>query len=131
MLLRKLFAILALAFTLALPGLACATEYRPYDQAAFEQAKSQNKPVIVFVHAPWCPVCKAQMKTFDRVTTDAAYKDLVIFRIDFDTQPLLWKSFGATMQSTLIGYHGTKETGRIAHDADPAKVINILHATLG
>ncbi len=131
MFLRKLLAVLAMAFTLALPGLAGATEYRPFDQAAFEQAKAQNKPVIVFVHAPWCPVCKAQMKTIDQLTTQPAYKDLVIFRIDFDTQPVLWKAFGATMQSTLIGYHGMKETGRIAHDADPVKVTNVFHATLG
>lgn len=131
MFLKKLFAILALAFTLALPAIASATEYRPYDQAAFEQAKAQNKPVIVFVHAPWCPVCKAQMKTIDQLTMQPDYKELVIFRIDYDTQPGLWKPFGATMQSTLIGYHGAKETGRIAHDADPAKVTAILHATLG
>ena len=128
---KKLFAVLALALTVLLPGLASATEYVPFDQAAFDQAKAQNKPIIVFVHAPWCPVCKAQMKTMDAVTAAPAYKDLVVFRIDFDTQPNLWKPFGATQQSTLIAYHGATETGRIAHDSDPAKVTDILQKTLG
>jgi hypothetical protein len=34
------------------------------------------------------------------------------------------------MQSTLIGFHGRRETGRIAHDTDPAKVMAVLASTL-
>lgn len=107
-----------------------AADYPPYDQAAFEKAQAEDKPILIFVHAPWCPVCKAQMKTIDQITMDPAYKDLAILRIDYDTQPELWRRFGATMQSTLIAYHGAKERGRIAHVAEPAAVSDILRQAL-
>ncbi|MGE3332017.1 MAG: thioredoxin family protein [Rhodospirillaceae bacterium] len=109
---------------------ATAADYPAYDQAAFEKAQAADKPILLFVHAPWCPVCKAQMKTIDQITADPAYKDLAIFRIDYDTQPDLWKRFGATMQSTLIAFHGAKERSRIAHVAEPAAVTDILRQTL-
>lgn len=109
---------------------ASATDIRPFDRAAFVTAQRQNRPIIVFVHAPWCPVCKQQLKTMDKVTAGAPYKNLIVFRIDYDTQKPLWQSFGATQQSTLIAFHGKRETGRIAHDADEAKVTAVLAKTL-
>ena len=109
---------------------ASATDVRPFDRAAFETAQQQNRPIIVFVHAPWCPVCRSQIKTMDKVTADSEYRNLIVFRIDYDTQRPLWQSFGATQQSTLIGFHGLRETGRIAHESDEAKVTQVLAQTL-
>ncbi|MGA0532794.1 thioredoxin family protein [Hansschlegelia sp. KR7-227] len=109
---------------------AYATDIRPFDRAAFETAQQQNRPVIVFVHAPWCPVCRSQIKTMDKVTEDPAYRDLIVFRIDYDSQRPLWQSFGVTKQSTLIGYRGSRETGRIAYESDEAKVRQVLAQTL-
>ena len=126
---RHLVAPIVAAASL-LPAAANATDIRPFNKAAFQAAQKQNRPVVVFVHAPWCPVCKSQMKTMDKVTASPAYKDLIVFRIDYDTQKDLWKSFGATQQSTLIGFHGKRETGRIAHDTDEAKVTAVLAKTL-
>lgn len=109
---------------------ASATDMRPFDQAAFQTAQRQNRPIVVFVHAPWCPVCRQQLKTIDKVSATPAYKNLIVFRIDYDTQKPLWQRFGATQQSTLIAYHGKRETARIAHDADEAKVTAVLSRTL-
>lgn len=126
---RHLLAPIALIASV-IPAVANATDIRPFDRAAFETAQRQNRPTIVFVHAPWCPVCKQQLKTMDKVTAGPAYKKLIVFRIDYDTQKPLWQSFGATQQSTLIAFHGKRETARIAHDADEAKVTAVLAKTL-
>lgn len=108
------------------PGVAI----RAYDQMAFDQAQAANKPILVWVHAPWCPVCREQEKAIKQITADPAYRDLVVLRIDFDTQKPLWQKFGATMQSTLIGFHGKRETGRVAHESDVARVAPVLRSTL-
>ncbi len=126
----RFLAGLLFAVSAVLAAPASAADYPAFDQAAFEKAQADNKPILVFVHAPWCPVCKAQIKTIDQITADAAYKDLVILRIDYDTQPELWRRFGATMQSTLIAFHGAKERSRIAHIAEPAAVTDVLRQTL-
>ena len=115
------------AMTMAMaPGVAI----RSYDQMAFDQAQAANKPILVWVHAPWCPVCREQEKAIKQITADPAYRDLVGLRIDFDTQKPLWQKFGATMQSTLIGFHGKRETGRVAHESDVARVAPVLRSTL-
>ena len=115
------------AMTMAMaPGVAI----RAYDQMAFDQAQAANKPILVWVHAPWCPVCREQEKAIKEITADPAYRDLVVLRIDFDTQKPLWQKFGATMQSTLIGFHGKRETGRVAHESDVARVAPVLRSTL-
>lgn len=126
---RSVSAMLLLTAAVFAP--AAAAEYTPYDQTRFEQTQAQNKPILVFVHAPWCPVCKAQMKTIDEIVdNDTAYKDLIIYRIDYDTQPEIWRRFGATMQSTLIAFHGAKERSRIAHVSEPAAVTDVVRQAL-
>jgi thioredoxin 1 len=55
---------------------------------------------------------------------------LQVFRIDYDTQKPLWQKFGATMQSTLIGFRGKRETGRIAHETNDAKVSAVIRGAL-
>ena len=126
------FAVLA-AFAagvpaIAAPASAAAAAVRPFDQAAFDAAQKAGKPIIVWVHAPWCPVCLKQEKTITRVTAEPAYRDLIVFKIDFDSQKALWQKFGATQQSTLIAFHGKKETSRIAHETDDAKISAVLRS---
>lgn len=101
-----------------------------FDQAAFDKAQRDEKPILVWVYAPWCPVCRQQAKTIERVIDNEAYQGMKIFRIDYDTQRALWSKFGATMQSTLIGFHGRKETGRVAHETDDLKISAVIRSTL-
>lgn len=103
---------------------------RPFDQAAFNAAQNAGKPILVWVHAPWCPVCREQAKTIARTTAKSAYRNMQVFRIDYDTQRPLWQKFGAKMQSTVIAFHGKRETGRIAHETDDAKVSAVIHSAI-
>jgi thioredoxin 1 len=125
----KLLAAAAAAAVVAVP--AQAGEIRAFDNSVFQADQTQNRPVVIWVHAPWCPVCRAQEKTITQLLATPSYKGVTVLKIDFDTQKPLWTKFGATMQSTLIGFHGRRETGRIAHDADPAKVTQVFASTLG
>ncbi|MFC0683488.1 thioredoxin family protein [Sphingobium sp. WW5] len=114
----------------AAPAVAAAPAVRPFDQAAFDAAQKAGKPILVWVHAPWCPVCREQAKTIARVTAEPAYRDMQVFRIDYDTQKPLWQKFGATMQSTVIAFHGKRETARIAHETDDGKVSAVIHSAI-
>ena len=44
----------------AAPAVAAAPAVRPFDQAAFDAAQKAGKPILVWVHTPWCPVCREQ-----------------------------------------------------------------------
>ncbi len=124
------FAATVPAIIAAAPAAAAAPVVRQFDQAAFDAAQRAGKPILVWVHAPWCPVCREQAKTIARVTDAPAYRDMQVFRIDYDTQKTLWKKFGATMQSTVIAFRGRRETARIAHETDEGKVSAVIRSAI-
>ncbi len=106
-----------------------AAEFADFDRAAFEAAQVQGRPILLDVHAWWCPVCGSQALTIKRLATPEAYPKLIVFRINYDTQKDVWRSFGVTKQATLIAFHGRRETGRIAFMTDKAKIADLLAAT--
>ena len=109
---------------------AGAGEIRHFDQADFQSLQAKNAPAVVFVHASWCPICRAQETTINKLLSTAAYRNVTVLTIDYDTQKPLWTSFGAQKQSTLIAFRGRRETARLAYDADPQKVTALLASTL-
>jgi thiol-disulfide isomerase/thioredoxin len=124
----RLFGMLiAAAFAVAAPAQAGESHF---DGAQFQAIQQRNAPVILFVHAPWCPICRAQEKTVAKLLATPRYKGVTVLTIDFDTQKSLWSKFGVTSQSTLIAFHGRRETGRLSYDSDPAKITALFASAL-
>ncbi len=71
---------------------------------------------MVEVTAPWCPTCKAQAPILGELSGQARFKNLQIFKVDFDSQKDVLKSLNVQMQSTLIVFKGGKEVGRSTGD---------------
>ena len=93
-------AAAALTVSFALP--AAAAQIRDYDQATFNAAIAQGKPVLVDVAVWWCPVCASQRGTISGAVEDNhAFDDLLILHVSFDHQRPVWKSFG-TIRCGLI-----------------------------
>lgn len=122
------FAPLAAA-ALGISAPALAADIRAYDQHAFVAAQKTGRAILVEVHAPWCPICAAQDKVIEKVTASGPHKNLIIFRIDYDSQKPIWRKFGAPGQSTLIAFRGQKETGRISYQTDEQKIRALLAST--
>jgi len=114
---------------LAMAGLfsaASATTTVPFSAKAFKAAQAAGSPILVEIHADWCPTCKAQQPILDKLTADPKFKDLKIFRVDFDAMKPEVKKFGARMQSTLIVFKGTAEAGRSVGDTREASIAALL-----
>jgi thiol-disulfide isomerase/thioredoxin len=101
-------------------------EARAFDPAAFDAAQAAGKPILVEITAPWCPVCAKQRPVLGALEQKPAFKDLVVFNIDFDSQKDLVSKMGARMQSTLIVFHGREERGRSTGVSDPAAIEALL-----
>jgi thiol-disulfide isomerase/thioredoxin len=124
-----LLAIVTSAALLAsLP--ASAAEWKPFDAAAFAQAQKDGKPILVDIFAAWCPVCRAQNPILVQLTREPKFKDLVVFKIDFDTQKDDVRALKATSQSTLIAYKGETETDRSVGDTNPASIASLVESAL-
>lgn len=132
MLSRRLFATAAVAAVIAIArlGTAFAVETTVYSDAAFKAAQSAGQPILIEIHAGWCPTCKAQKPIIDKLAAEPKFKELKIFRVDFDDQKTVVKGFGAQMQSTLIVFKGTSETGRSVGDTKEASIAALLDKSL-
>ena len=123
----RFLSILALALMLVF-GIAsarAATE-APFTAEAFAAAQKAGKPILVDVWASWCPTCAKQAPILSKLSADPAFKDLTIFRVDYDTQKDVVRDLGVRMQSTLIAFHGAKEAGRSAGETNPDRIRALL-----
>lgn len=103
-----------------------AAENIPYTPGAFGEAQKAGKPILVEIHADWCPTCRAQAPIISDLRKNPRLKDLVVFRVDFDGQKDVVKQFGARMQSTLIVFKGSREAGRSVGDTNGKTIETLL-----
>jgi thioredoxin 1 len=128
---RRPFVLgLAMLPMLALAVPAFAFEPKPFTDAALSAAQATGKPVLVEIHADWCPTCRAQTATLKKLAEDPRFKDVIVLRVDFDSQKDAVRKLQARSQSTLIVYKGTTERGRVVGDAAQASLDALLSKAL-
>jgi thioredoxin 1 len=109
---------------------AFAAETKSFDPQSFAAAQKEGKPILVGIHASWCPTCKTQDPILGELMGEPKYTNLVYFVVDFDNQKDAVKYFGARMQSTLIAFKGSTETGRSVGDTSRKSIAALLSKTL-
>ena len=109
-----------------MPGPAGAPPIVAYSAAAFKAAQDAGKPILIAIHASWCPTCKIQKVILNDLLQKPAFKDLAVFRVDFDGQKEAVTSFGADTQSTLIVFKGKAEAGRSVGDTSNGGIEALL-----
>ena len=118
------------AFVLLLGfGTAHALDIAPYSKESLSAAQLAGRPVALHFHAAWCPVCRAQEKVFNEFKSDKSLA-LTLLVVDYDKERELKRELNVRTQSTVIVYRGTKETGRVAGETDPAKLKAALQSAL-
>ncbi|MBU0621198.1 MAG: thioredoxin family protein [Gammaproteobacteria bacterium] len=121
----KLMAMLALLF----PVFAQAVG-EPYTQDKLDALNKSGKPALVFIHADWCPTCRAQDAVLEKLLPTAEFKPITTLKVDFDMQQEVVKAFGVRYQSTLIVFKGGKEVARVTGETDPDKLAALLRKAL-
>ena len=122
-LLRAVFVFLI--FT----GYAAASE-EAYTQAAFDRLQQEGLPILVSIHADWCPTCRAQVPIITKLLKQGDYQRINALRVDFDQQKEVVKAFKAIQQSTLIVFKGGREVGRSLGDTSETGIEGLLKKAL-
>jgi thioredoxin 1 len=102
----------------------------PFTQAAFDQDQAAGDPILVAIHAKWCPTCAAQKPIIQEIAAEGATKNLRVLLVDFDTQKDIVRELGATMQSTIVVFHGKQEMARTVGDTDVDSIRATVRRTL-
>lgn len=127
-LLRKFLVLLP--FLAAASALAADTAATPFDTAKFDALNQAGKPILVAIHADWCPTCKAQEPIVSELLKAPELARLTAFRVDFDAQKDAVKRFKAQYQSTLVVFKGGKEVGRSTGDTRKESIAALLHKAI-
>jgi thioredoxin-like negative regulator of GroEL len=127
---RKIAFAFAFAFGLASVNPALAADTRKFDDATFAAAQAQGRPILIDVKAWWCPVCASQNRTIERETAATQYNNLLILNVNYDKQKDVMRRFNVTKQATLIGFNGSRQTGRLDFVTDRARIAALLTSTL-
>ncbi len=124
-------ATLALCLSIAaIPAAQAATE-APFTQQAFASAQHEGKPILVDITAPWCPTCAKQRPILSQLMAGPAFKDLIVYQVDFDSQKDVVRALGAQMQSTPVVFHGAAEKGRSTGDTNAQSIKALLQKANG
>lgn len=113
MLSKALLPLILLFINFLSGGPSFALTPESFDKSRFLEAQKSQKVVLVDVFAKWCPTCKAQHADLKTFLAEPKYKDVVVFRLDFDDKVLV-KSFSDLIakpiprQSTIVVFSGTK-----------------------
>lgn len=121
----RLLSLLVLVFPLFAHGVG-----DPYTQEKLDALNKSGQPVLVFVHAEWCPTCRAQDAVLEKLLPTEEFKAITTLKVDFDTQKSEVKSFGVQYQSTLIVFKGGKEVARVTGETGRDKIATLLRKAL-
>ncbi len=119
------FALVAAVLSFASSAVWAAVP-KPFEAAAFKQAKSDGKTVLVDFAASWCPTCKQQGPIIESLLKSEKFGNVVAFKADYDTEKDLKKELKVASQSTLVVFKGGKEVARAAGIATPEAIGALL-----
>ena len=117
-----------LLFTLATSTVLAAN--MPFDQARFDQLLKDSKPVVLHIHADWCPVCRAQDAVLDDLLPMDEFKNLPVLRANFDTEKKLLRKYKVRNQSTFIMFKNGNEISRSTGETDSMRIAELLRKAL-
>ena len=123
------FAAIALAVNI-IAASALAGEIKPYNEAAFAEAKAAGKTVLLDFHADWCPVCKKQGPVLGSLVQEDKLKDIAAFKVNYDDETALKKQLKVTSQSTLIVFKGEKLVSHAVGVTDKDKIRALIEKGL-
>jgi thiol-disulfide isomerase/thioredoxin len=118
-----------LLFTMLQAGAVFAAGHA-FTQTEFDALNKAGKPIVVHVHADWCPTCRAQDPILSTLIKDPAFKDVNFLQVDFDAQKDIVKAFKVSQQSTLIVFKGGKEQARSTGDTQKPGITGLVKKAL-
>src|SRR3989338_1907559 len=84
------------------------TPYREFNQADYELALKENKDIMLYFYASWCPLCVSEQQETFAAFNELNEPNLVGFRVNYrdsdtdDNEEALAKEFGIPYQHTKV-----------------------------
>lgn len=117
---------IGLSGLLTRPGMAL--QIINYSGPELAQLAATGQPYLMDFYATWCVTCAAQQRVLDDLQSEAAYADIPILRIDWDTygNSELARNMAIPRRSTLVLMRGETELGRLVAETRKDRIAALL-----
>lgn len=121
------WAALGLALFILLGSAAnAASEPADYDVAAFANAQTEGRTIVIESYAYWCLSCRIQAPILDHLRNRAPFDSVTVFRIGEATPGRVWKQLHLSNYGTLVVFKGHEEVSRGSPTSETAIATLIL-----
>lgn len=127
---KPFFAAPIAALVMIAPAFAQQGAWQTYSKAAFDRAMQAGQPVIVHVHADWCPTCKRQQPILRQISQAGQLNGVMTLTSSFDNDKAFNQANRVTSQSTIIVFKGGKEVGRSTGATDANAIRTLVGQAL-
>ncbi len=94
------------------PASAAVSSYQPFTLAAYNRAKADGRPVMLYFYATWCPLCAGQEPTVVSLfaNSEIAAWGIAAFRVNYnddqtdDDERALARELGVNYQHTFFTF---------------------------
>jgi len=100
--------------------------FESFTKERFDALQAQGVPVLVDVHAVWCPTCKRQGKVLREFQKTHEQCNLTILSVDFDDQKEWVTYFKAPRQSTLVLFNNAEKVWFSVAEIRASKITNAI-----
>ena len=126
---RKFMLALATLFVLtASPSLAGG--FSAYEKAKLDAAIQSGAPVVVHVHAEWCPICRRQVMVLNELFVDPALAKVQGIRVNYDRDRDFVSGYKVKRQANILVFKGGKEVARVDYDSDAGRIRTAIQRAL-
>lgn len=122
-----------LKMMVALVLLQCSSAFaagQAFTQSNFDALLKAGKPVVIHIHASWCPTCKAQDPILNTEIKSPEFKDVTFLEVNFDTEKSFLKTHNVSAQSTILVFKDGKEVGRSTGDTKQPSIDSLVKKSL-
>ena len=119
---KAMFLAIAALFAAVPMAASAQAQLVEYSESAFAAAQREGRTIVIDVHAPWCPTCRAQEPILRELRSDARLENVVFMRVDFDSEKAFLRAHRIPRQSTIVVFKGREETGRSISETNRARL---------
>lgn len=121
----------AIAVSFLAFSLSASAAPKAYDAASFNQARKDGGPVLLLVHADWCPTCRAQAPIIDKLSAKPEFAAYRIFRLDYDKEKNGFVlAYRVNRQSAMLVFKGGKEVARSIGETNEEAIAALMRKGL-
>lgn len=90
-------------------GCGAPSPFEPFTEQRYNALQASGQPLLIDVHATWCPTCKKQGEILSAFLAENPQCKLSVLSVDFDEQKPWVAHFEAPRQSTLVLFRGQEK----------------------